>query len=588
MRILLADNDEQMVGLLAKTLAAQRYLVDMVNDGQEAWDFIETTSYDLVLLDVLLPTVDGISLCRRLRDQGYQMPVLLLTARDSATDKILGLDAGADDYMIKPLDLGELTARLRALLRRGGQALPPVLAWEALRLDPGTCKVSYAGKPLLLSPKEYSLLELFLRHPRRVFSRGCILDHLWSYEELPTEDTVKAHIKGIRQKLKAVSAPSDIIETVYGLGYRLKPPDLIPEPPPALAGAWERFQAGVLDRVGVLEAANHALLGGTLIPALRQQAGQEAHKLAGLLGTFGLHEGTRLARQIEEQIQDPIQDREQLLHFTELVVALRREVERTTPAPDPTLPPRCPRVLAVTPDLELVANLGIADSQRVWESCPSSAQARAMQQRPDIVLLDLSEPTGDMGEALALLAELATATPIVPVVVLTDHQDLAQRVEVTRLGSRALIQKPAAVAEILKTVEQALPPARTPYRVLILDDDTELLAMLRTLLEPWGLKLATLSDSLRFWKVLEEFTPDLLVLDVEMPHLGGIDLCRVVRNDPRWQSLPVLFLTAHTDADTVQRVFAGGADDLVSKPVTGPDLAMRILNRLERTRLLRR
>jgi len=177
------------------------------------------------LLDVMLPKLDGITLCRRLRQMGIHTPILLITARDAISDRVLGLDAGADDYLVKPFDLQELAARIRALLRRNDTTAPPILEWEHLRLDPSLCKVSYQGEPLELSPKEYSLLEFFLRHPSRVFSRGQLLEHLWSFDSQPDEATVKAHIRGLRQKLEAVNAPKDVIETVYGLGYRLKQPE---------------------------------------------------------------------------------------------------------------------------------------------------------------------------------------------------------------------------------------------------------------------------------------------------------------------------------------------------------------------------
>jgi len=197
----------------------------VVYDGQAGWEYAEITPYDLILLDVMLPKLDGITLCRRLRQMGIHTPILLITARDAISDRVLGLDAGADDYLVKPFDLQELAARIRALLRRNDTTAPPILEWEHLRLDPSLCKVSYQGEPLELSPKEYSLLEFVLRHPSRVFSRGQLLEHLWSFDSQPDEATVKAHIRGLRQKLEAVNAPKDVIETVYGLGYRLKQPE---------------------------------------------------------------------------------------------------------------------------------------------------------------------------------------------------------------------------------------------------------------------------------------------------------------------------------------------------------------------------
>lgn len=223
MRILLVEDDASLAEALAEALADQRYVVDIVTDGEAAWDQIKTLDYDLVLLDVMLPKLDGISLCQRLRSNSYQMPIMMVTARDTSTDKVIGLDAGADDYMVKPVDLPELLARIRALLRRGGASLPPVLEWGDLQLDPATYEVSYKGQVLRLTSKEYSLLELLLRNERRILSRSVIIENIWSFENPPEEETVKAHIKSLRKKLRAVNAPDDLIETVHGIGYRLKP-----------------------------------------------------------------------------------------------------------------------------------------------------------------------------------------------------------------------------------------------------------------------------------------------------------------------------------------------------------------------------
>lgn len=222
MRMLLVEDDVPLAEALAEALIDQRYVVDVVNDGEAAWQQVKALAYDLILLDMMLPKLDGVGLCQRLRSHGYGIPILMLTARDTTTDKVAGLDAGADDYVVKPIDLQELFARIRALLRRGNSPSSPILEWGSLHLDPSTYEVTYEEQPLHLTPKEYNLLELLLRNGRRVLSRSVIIEHLWSLEDPPEEDTVKAHIKSLRQKLKAVGAPNDLIETVHSVGYRLK------------------------------------------------------------------------------------------------------------------------------------------------------------------------------------------------------------------------------------------------------------------------------------------------------------------------------------------------------------------------------
>lgn len=224
MKILLVEDDDRISDALKEALTDQNYTVDVAIDGEKGWNFIEMGIYDLIVLDVMLPKLNGIQLCQRLRSYGFKMPVLMLTAKDTSTDKVMGLDAGADDYVVKPFDLPELSARIRALLRRGFSTLPPVLEWGKLRLDPNIFQVTYDEKELHLTPKEYGLLELFLRNSNRVLSRSVIIDHLWSFEEdPPSEETVKVHLKDLRKKLKMAGAPANLIETVYGLGYRLRP-----------------------------------------------------------------------------------------------------------------------------------------------------------------------------------------------------------------------------------------------------------------------------------------------------------------------------------------------------------------------------
>ncbi|MBC6475004.1 MAG: response regulator transcription factor [Hormoscilla sp. GM102CHS1] len=186
------------------------------------WELAEILEYDLIVLDLLLPKLNGIQLCQRRRAKGDRTPILLLTAQDTSTHKVQGLDAGADDYVVKPFDVQELLARIRALLRRGSATNKPVLEWEKLCLYPSSCEVKYDRKLLQLTAKEYAIMELFLRNTKRIFSQSVLLDKVWEFDEPPSENAVRTQIKSLRQKLKKASAPADLIETIYGLGYRLK------------------------------------------------------------------------------------------------------------------------------------------------------------------------------------------------------------------------------------------------------------------------------------------------------------------------------------------------------------------------------
>ncbi|HEY9648990.1 MAG TPA: response regulator transcription factor [Chroococcidiopsis sp.] len=225
MRILLVEDDSQLTESLTEALTAQRYVVDTVTDGEHAWEKTQTFDYDLILTDVTLPRLDGIRLCQRLRDRGYGSPVLMLTARDTSQDKVIGLDAGADAYMVKPFNLQELLAQIRALLRRGQIGSSPSLSWGDLTLNPASYEVTYGRSPIRLTPKEFALMEALLRHGKRVLSRTAIMEHVWAWQEPPEENTIKTYIKNLRAKLQAAGAPKDLIETVHGVGYRLKPLD---------------------------------------------------------------------------------------------------------------------------------------------------------------------------------------------------------------------------------------------------------------------------------------------------------------------------------------------------------------------------
>ncbi len=221
MRILLVEDDDRIAKPLAEDLKYQQHVVDMAADGVDGWDYAQSIDYDLILLDLMLPRLDGISLCKKLRTSGFSGFVLMLTAKDTTTDKIIGLDAGADDYMVKPFEVDELAARIRALSRRPTQIQALVLQQGQLQLDPGTHLVSYAGKTLELTPKEYLILEHLMQHPGQVFTRAMLLDKLWECDRDSGEGTIRTHINNLRQKFKSAGSKHPYIETVYGVGYRL-------------------------------------------------------------------------------------------------------------------------------------------------------------------------------------------------------------------------------------------------------------------------------------------------------------------------------------------------------------------------------
>lgn len=222
-RILLVEDDQRIAKPLGRELARELHTFDLAEDGEAGWSFLETGEYDLAILDIMLPRLSGIELCRRIRARGLDTPVLLLTALDGVRDKVSGLDAGADDFLVKPFALDELHARIRALLRRK-VSTPPVLSWGSqLELNPQSKQVQIDKRDLDLTPREYQMLELLMRSPGQYFSADEVLDKVWGWESSPSRGTVKTHMKSLRDKLRQEGLES-VIETQYGRGYRLSPP----------------------------------------------------------------------------------------------------------------------------------------------------------------------------------------------------------------------------------------------------------------------------------------------------------------------------------------------------------------------------
>jgi len=493
MKILLVDDDQALIATLTRSLAAQHYIVDAVQDGEQGWLYGSTFEYDLVILDILLPKLDGLCLCQRFRAEGYAFPILLLTAQNSSTAKVQGFDAGADDYVVKPFDAAELIARIRALVRRGSSNPMPLLSWGEMQLNPATCEVTYNGQLLNLTTKEYDLLELLLRQSHHVFSIDEILDRLWSSETFPAEATVRSHLRRLRHKLVTVGAPADFISTLHGRGYYLKLPDAAAarESLTMTVGAvdaqaqylaflnetWLTTKPRCLEQLATL----FQLIQSPVDQVRRSQAISIAHNLSGTLGIFGLLSEVQLARCLEDFFS---------------------------------------------------------------------------QSNPDS---DLNLETTRQIEALV-----------------TQLQQAVRQIETIHSPHHS--PQPANPATHLPE------PNRPETHVMIVDDDQVWLQSLPQLLRPWGFRATTLAEPEQFWIVLQMVNPDMLILDVNLPQMNGLELCQTLRRDPRWQRLPILFLSALTDAATQNQAFIAGADDYVCKPIAGIDLANRMINRLQRIR----
>jgi len=225
MLILVVDDDRAVRESLRRSLQFNGYQVDLANDGQQAIDAIGARRPDAMVLDVMMPRLDGLEVCRRLRGTGDDLPILVLTARDAVSDRVAGLDAGADDYLPKPFALEELLARLRALLRRRTPADPTgpsaALAFADLELDPVTREVRRGSRRMSLTRTEFALLELLLRHPRQVLTRGRILEEVWGYDFPTSGNALEVYVGYLRRKTESEAEPR-LIHTVRGVGYVLR------------------------------------------------------------------------------------------------------------------------------------------------------------------------------------------------------------------------------------------------------------------------------------------------------------------------------------------------------------------------------
>ena len=221
-RLLVVDDDRAVRESLRRALTLEGYVVELAEDGADGLGRIARVSPDAVVLDVAMPNVDGIEMCRRLRHDGSTVPVLMLTARESVSDRVAGLDAGADDYLVKPFALEELFARLRAILRRSDGAAPgDVLEFADLALDTGTRTVRRGERDIELTRTEFSLLELFLRNPRQVLTRSVIFERVWGYDFGPTSNSLEVYVGYLRRKTEAGGEPR-LLHTVRGVGYALR------------------------------------------------------------------------------------------------------------------------------------------------------------------------------------------------------------------------------------------------------------------------------------------------------------------------------------------------------------------------------
>ncbi|MGD1919322.1 MAG: response regulator, partial [Pleurocapsa sp.] len=443
MKILLVEDDEIIALTLLKILRDRHYIVDLATAGDLGWEYAKTYDYDLILLDIVIPKLNGIEFCKKLRKVGNLTPVLLLTAQNSSDKKVIGLDAVADDYVVNPFEISELLARIRVLMRRRNSLTAQILQWKKLSLNSNSHEVIYDNKILNLTPKEYRFLELFLRSGDRVLTREIILDSLWDVEEAPSENAIAAHIKDLRRKLKEVGADPNLIETVYGVGYRLKP---LPNSPAeqnqvdenkarvrqkttkALEGVWHKYEITYNERMAILEQANLAWQEGNLKGELLQQAQWAAHKLAGGLGVFGFARGSHLALVMEQLLNIELAgDRNR--QFSELLTALKKSLKPNFKSQLNPVNRNRPVMLIVDnhPELEQQLTSQMTDAGMVFELVTDSKSfQKVLQTKVDAVVWSFSLADATV-ETLDDFSSIINQKLPLPVILFTDNNDRDNR-----------------------------------------------------------------------------------------------------------------------------------------------------------------
>lgn len=586
MRILVVEDDEILQSLLKLRLSAENYAIDAAIDGLKGWEYASTYEYDLLILDVVLPKLDGLSLCQRLRHAGYTLPILMLTSQDTSSAKIMGLDAGADDYMVKPFDEPELIARVRALLRRGSTNPLPIVTCGDLHLNSSSHEVFYGKTLLNLTAKEYALLEMMMRESQHVFSNEEILESLWSSEEFPVDATVRSHMRRLRNKLTAVGAPPDLIATSHGRGYYLK---FVPSTSPSVSSSSTSGPITALPSSpspAITSPIPASPIPASPIPVSRIPASP--------VQGSPLHSNHYSSKYVSEKLPVSSSDVAEPSNADITIQPTSRATYNTTQLKSTTKPSEA-KPSEAEQQIQYLELLN-----QTWQQHRSSCLDRLAVIRIAIEQLEVDQLNPELQAeayrvAHTLVGSLGTfglheAMELARSLDQELHHDLY--VEPSQADYlRSLLQQLQAQIESTESINQL--PIRSAHdyinersksklRLMLVDDDPIFLKVFSPQLQHYGFQVSTLNHPEQFWTLLESIHPDVLVLDVKMPNMTGLSLCQALRTSPNWQKIPVLFLSADRDIKTQNEAFAVGADDYLCKPMTAQHLSQRIQHRLQR------
>ena len=605
MKILLIEDDQATREYLVSVLETNHFVVDVVFDGQEGLEYARSWEYDAIVVDLQIPKINGISFCRELRSHHKKTPILILTACQERDKISKGLDAGADDYVLKPCDPTQLISRIRALLRRGNNIFSSsVLTWGPLSLDVVSAQVTYQQQEVNLRNQEYHLLELFLRHPQRIFSRSAIIERLWQAGDIPSESAVTNLVKDVRRKLKAAGMTENIFETLYGLGYRLKPvpTDFMEEKMAEQAQEktkeyeegitlinqlTDKFLLSLYQRITTLEETIVLLQADKLSIEKRQQAQEEAHRLAGSLGTYGYSKGSQLARSIETLLKTvDIGKSIKTDQLVKLITELKQKV--SVPKKESILNSDPIQVYPLILGIGLNESLLTDLQQKVYQWKLELKNFSDLEEisnfldpiNPTIILFNLQKGEN---KNLQDLRQLQEQFSTIPVLIIAEKNNLSDRLKVSHYGIKKYLVEPVSTQDILETTQTVVSSLSSSQRnIMIMDDDPTIITAIRNLLHPWGFIITGVNQPDQFWEILTQTNPDLLLLDLEMPTINGLELCRIVRQDKQYNKLPILIITVHTEVKYLQQSFEAGANDFLGKPIVKSELVARVLNQINK------
>lgn len=616
-RALLLERHERLPVNWRQSLTAESIEMTVASTLAAGLERLKTSDIQIILLNGVWPDTEAVQFCQQLRQNHdsqfrthHDIPIVVISAAEAYPESIELLSAGADDVWLQSMSLAEFRVRLQAVLRRLSVQRSEQLQLGNLTLEPRS-RQAWVGNALLdLTPEEYNLLEVLVSAPDHVFSEVILLRMLWPQNPMPSPQQLSQLVSDLNYKLTLAGLP-DSLELLYGLGWCWRSQPQAHRSLPATVAAdavlaphrqaiWQRYRSEYwqrLDSIAMILADWNQIQ-----PLERNEAHHHAQTLAGALGSFGLTKASQGARILAAGLhaleRETAPTPEQVTSLIQQVQQLRFALG--DPNRQPLTPETVPIATVCTEASQPLRNrIQIWSPDRAWaENLATEADLRGLSVtiRSDLAIAaDALDP--DQVDLLIIdadqlnhpaLVDLTQLQPPPPFLLLLSEGTLPTRIQATRLGAQHLLIKPVGAEVILEQVFNCLERPMSASTLLIADDDPALLNYLQQLLQPLGWRVMVCSYATRFWEILEASRPDLIVLDVALPGCNGFELCRVLRSDRHWSTQPILLLAERDDPDWVRQAFQCGADDLLTKPLVGAELAARLYHRLDTYRQAQR